>query len=593
MAEQFEVGSFRERSQRALTHPVTLAAIALLLLNDWVFKSIWQSDWTTGKLSDLAWIVFASPLLAFLLSLVIGRNRTAQRLAFVAAYLGLPVLYVLFNTFEPVHDLILRVLSLDLGRPAGGLPDPADSLMIPPGLAIAFWVWRGGGGWFSGARRQWQFPLAWPALPRVRRERLTFLVAAISIAATLATTSAPPDEGVAIVGVTVEGVLTAGSGQLSGYYRSFSSNDGGMTWSQNVNRNAEPPREGTVEWGGERVVTPRGTYLIEGTDIVLADGGQRRIAYSAKFLSDSSNENIQRFATSGLAENRILSTGPLSVVYDPRSGNVVAAMGIQGVAVGTPDGNWLPVAVGPYEPTDFSLKGRLLVLLGELEIQLGLLALGAAFTAKAMAVSNRSQPTMRRSLLLTALSVTWLVSGFILLFLAYSLFPFPLVPYALIPYLNSLAFSVVLPFLLVFFLLLAAIVLYRREGLSRGAFNDFSVSAATLSVLLATLTVLLADATTPSYSTIGALILRNLSPVAIAGLVMALVAIALTVPRWRELPVVALVMVGLYLLANLAFFFGIPFNGLGAGKFFAIALVSLAAFFYTWRLRQSHSSDVS
>ena len=254
--------------------------------------------------------MFASPLLAFLLSLVIGRNRTAQRLAFITAYLGLPILYALFNTFEPVHDLILRVLSLDLGRPAVGLPDPADSLMIPPGLAIAFWVWRGGGGWFSGARRQWQFPLAWPALPRVRRERLTFLVAAISIAATLATTSAPPDEGVAIVGVTVEGVLTAGNGQLNGYYRSFSSNDGGMTWSQNVNRNAEPPREGTVEWGGERVVTPRGTYLIEGTDIVLADGGQRRIAYSAKFLSDSSNENIQRFATSGLAENRILSTGP-------------------------------------------------------------------------------------------------------------------------------------------------------------------------------------------------------------------------------------------------------------------------------------------
>ena len=195
MAEQFKASSFRERSQRALTHPVTLAAIALLLLNDWVFKSIWQSDWTTGKLSDLAWIVFASPLLAFLLSLVIGRNRTAHKLAFVAAYLGLPVLYVLFNTFDPVHDLILRVLSLDLGRPAGGLPDPADSLMIPPGLAIAFWIWRGGGGWFSGARRQWQFPLAWPALPRVRRERLTFLVAAISIAATLATTSAPPDEG--------------------------------------------------------------------------------------------------------------------------------------------------------------------------------------------------------------------------------------------------------------------------------------------------------------------------------------------------------------------------------------------------------------
>ena len=659
LAEQFEAGSFRERSQRALTHPVTLAAIALLLLNDWVFKALWQNDWTTGKFSDLAWVVFASPLLAFLLSLVIGRNRTAQRLACIAAYLGLPVLYALFNTFEPVHEIILRVLSLGLGKPAGGLPDPTDSLMIPFGLVIAFWVWRSSGNGFSGAQCQWRFPLTLPALPRVRRERLTFLVAAISIAATLATTSSPPNEGVAMVGVTVEGVLTAWNGQRSGYYRSFSSNDGGLTWSQDVNRDAEPPGEGPVEWGGERVVTPRGTYLIEGTDIVLADGGQRRIAYSAKFLSDSGNENIQKFATSDLAGNYVLSTGPLSVAYDPHSGNVVAAMGIQGVVVGTPDGNWTRVAVGPYEPTDFSLKGRLLALSGELDIQFALLSLGAAFTAIALAVSNRSQPTMRRALLLTALSVIWLIGGFILLFLAYYLFPFPLVPYALSPYLNSFAFSVVLPFLLVFFLLLAAIVLYRREGLSRGAFNDFSVSAATLSVLLATLAVLSADATTPPYSTIGDLILSNVFPVAIAGLAMALIAIALTAPKWRELPVVALVVVGLYLLANLAFLFGIPLNGLGdisigglipaspvaiaglvmalvaialtapkwgelllialmvglyllanlalffgipfvdslkylgAAKFLAVTLVSLAALFYAWGLRRSRSSDVS
>ena len=180
-----------------------------------------------------------------------------------------------------------------------------------------------------------------------------------------------------------------------------------------------------------------------------------------------------------------------------------------------------------------------------------------------------------------------------------------------------------------------------------------------LSVLLATLAVLSADATTPPYSTIGDLILSNVFPVAIAGLAMALIAIALTAPKWRELPVVALVVVGLYLLANLAFLFGIPLNGLGdisigglipaspvaiaglvmalvaialtapkwgelllialmvglyllanlalffgipfvdslkylgAAKFLAVTLVSLAALFYAWGLRRSRSSDVS
>ena len=44
--------TFHQRCQLALTHPVTLGAVALLLVNDWLLKPLWQSDWTTGKLSD-------------------------------------------------------------------------------------------------------------------------------------------------------------------------------------------------------------------------------------------------------------------------------------------------------------------------------------------------------------------------------------------------------------------------------------------------------------------------------------------------------------------------------------------------------------
>ena len=69
----------RRRCAAALTHPVTLAALALLILNDLVFKSLWPDAWVTGKLSDLAWVVFASPLLAFLLSLVAPRSRRTAR----------------------------------------------------------------------------------------------------------------------------------------------------------------------------------------------------------------------------------------------------------------------------------------------------------------------------------------------------------------------------------------------------------------------------------------------------------------------------------------------------------------------------------
>ena len=66
-----------------------------------------------GKLSDLAWMMFAPPVLAFVLSFATTGRAKAQRAACVAAtYAGLPLLYVAFNTFEPVHDAILLVLGL-------------------------------------------------------------------------------------------------------------------------------------------------------------------------------------------------------------------------------------------------------------------------------------------------------------------------------------------------------------------------------------------------------------------------------------------------------------------------------------------------
>ena len=68
-----------------------------------------------------------------------GRLR-AQWAAFRAAHAGLPLLYAAFNTFQPVHDVVLRVLGT-IGRdgPRSAL-DPTDSLVIPISMAAALWV---------------------------------------------------------------------------------------------------------------------------------------------------------------------------------------------------------------------------------------------------------------------------------------------------------------------------------------------------------------------------------------------------------------------------------------------------------------------
>ena len=68
---------------------------------------------------------------------------------------------------------------------------------------------------------------------------------------------------------------------------------------------------------------------------------------------------MQELATRDLYGLRAITKAPYSITYDPESGNVVAAMGLLGVVVGSPDGRWTPVAVGDYSPVEFSLRAKL------------------------------------------------------------------------------------------------------------------------------------------------------------------------------------------------------------------------------------------
>lgn len=139
-----------------------------------------------GKLSDLAFVVFASPLLAFLLSLVVPDRARWERAAYLSAYVGLPLLYAAFNTFGAVHDPIIGALSLVRGGPTYSPLDVTDSLVIPPGLALAFWVWRR------------------PVPAAAVRQRLVLLVAAVAGLASIATSGPETERGVRFDGSSVE-----------------------------------------------------------------------------------------------------------------------------------------------------------------------------------------------------------------------------------------------------------------------------------------------------------------------------------------------------------------------------------------------------
>ena len=295
---------FRQRCAAALTHPVTLGSLALFLLNDLALKPLWPDAWATGKLSDLAFVVVASPLLAFFLSLIVRESPRGGRLAFAVAYVGLPVLYAAFNTFSSVHEPIVDALSVVNGGSTQSPLDASDSIVILPGLALALWVWRR------------------PRGADLRR-RLVLVVAGLVALTSIASQPAPAAEG--------------------------------------------------VRFQAQAVETPRGVYEIEGTDIV--HGG--KVVYSTAYLNEYGNLWLQERATRHLGE-RFLTTRPYGVSFDGATGNVIVGMGIQGVLVGTADGEWTHQAEWDYRPTDFSRLGRARALAADFEFWTLALALAAS-----------------------------------------------------------------------------------------------------------------------------------------------------------------------------------------------------------------------
>lgn len=114
-----------DRRERDLLHPVALAALAVLIVNDRFLKTAWPS-WWTGKLSDAAGMTFFPALLAALLG---GRwRRTCVILTMLA--------FALIKTWPPATAACEHVLGWVLG-PVLIVRDPTDLIALP----FALWAW--------------------------------------------------------------------------------------------------------------------------------------------------------------------------------------------------------------------------------------------------------------------------------------------------------------------------------------------------------------------------------------------------------------------------------------------------------------------
>ena len=205
---------------------------------------------------------------------------------------------------------------------------------------------------------------------------LAFLI--VILAALLSLASGPYwDAGIAEVGRTPDGTLGAHT-DLTGNipYESF---DGGFTWVWRQSWEGiwagtwsgpygEPVPLVGQSWPEREVRTPSGDYFImEYPHILRVDGasGSQEVVYSFAYLQNGGNRWMHSLDKRDIFKGIPLHT-VLDLFYDDQSGNLIAAMGLQGVVVIAPDGTATRVAVSYYSPTDFSLDNKVRTLVGSL-----------------------------------------------------------------------------------------------------------------------------------------------------------------------------------------------------------------------------------
>lgn len=127
-------------------HPITLAAVALLVVNDWILKSRFGPSVVTGKLSDVAGLAFAPVVLSAAIGLVlhvaarlgarVDPSLTLRRL--IACIVATGAGFAAVKLSPAIATQVGGVLG-QLGRPAAFYDDWTDLLTLPA-LGIALWI---------------------------------------------------------------------------------------------------------------------------------------------------------------------------------------------------------------------------------------------------------------------------------------------------------------------------------------------------------------------------------------------------------------------------------------------------------------------
>ncbi len=331
-----------------LTDPVTCVALLLLVLNDHLLKASFGT-WWTGKLSDVAWLVVAPPLVAVLLA---GASRLVAVAPVDARTCTRASLAVVGTAFVVVKATAVGATAASavltaLAGPSTVLADPTDLLTLPA-LALAGYAART----TSTDVRHGQ-----------RRDLRWVLVLPVAVLATTATSSSPPEEAHHVA--VVDGAVVVGDPWGGTWYTS----DDGARWSGvDVFSDEDDELDDRFE---ERDTTltvacapsPSDQCFrarAEGVGVDRSDDGGRTWRQDWAIPDELLPELAARYEP----PTGSLWTRGVAVLPTPDGFRVVAANGGDGLAVRDEHGTWTrigftykadgpPVVPLPGEPTTF------------------------------------------------------------------------------------------------------------------------------------------------------------------------------------------------------------------------------------------------
>lgn len=130
------------RAINSFIHPMSMAAVVLLLFNDHWLRWHYPS-WLTGKMGDFTWLVFAPFIAAVFFSWVIPRRlKRHEQIVGVLSFAAIGLWFALAKTVTPVHELTVNAWEAIIGWQGTQRMDATDLLTLPA-LFIGWWIfWR-------------------------------------------------------------------------------------------------------------------------------------------------------------------------------------------------------------------------------------------------------------------------------------------------------------------------------------------------------------------------------------------------------------------------------------------------------------------